>query len=872
MSVAVPSPSVSKPAPSLYSPRLLHSLGDENKSVLSLIADSLHIFAGGQCQDISVWDKQSYTLKTSLRGHTGSILALELAEDRHWLFSASGDSTVRIWSTTTFMPMYILHPYLETGAGDLFSLAWNPTLQAVYVGCQNTSIQWFDFCQQQMGLQAQEQISSGTSTPARKVHKFFDSYPQYTHKPADLLANNFSSSPILEADTCCKNVITIPASNVLDSAHFGYVYCMAIMPSHRTGSDDPALQAGASYQLLTGSGDETVKMWTCTTSGPVLVHTFECNHGAVLSLVVRGDTIFAGCQDGYVKVFDVETKTLVRTIIVQENIDILSLSMMHSDLYTCSSNGQIQRWSPSFNCTASWKAHEGIVLSSIITQSTQSNGCMLVSGANDGFVKVWDIEMPLKEPVAQIRESDVPEAENDGHDTMTYALSTFVSIPSVSSDPLHHEDCRQAAIWLKKCLHQLGAESTLLPTYERGSPLVLATFHGAQGKHPKPRILFYGHYDVISAPREGWDSNPFTVVGRNGYLYGRGVTDNKGPIMAVACAAAELLRKRALGVDLVFLIEGEEETGSAGFMDAIRKHKHQIGDIDAILLRFDTFVYYQPILTDFGSNSTWITEYPPCITYGLRGVVHGTVEISSGAPDQHSGIEGGAAAEPMLDMIRLLAALTDSQRKIAIPGFYDAVRPQTEDEKQLYELLSRLTGSPDSVLSSRWREPSLTVHNISVSGPGNSTVIPGKVTTKLSLRIVPDQDIETLSQALIAHIKSSFNVLESPNKLSVSVDHTADWWLGDLEDPWFKALETALRDEWGVEPLRIREGGSIPSVPCLEKEFGCRALHLPLGQSSDQAHLPNERISLSNLKRGKAVVERFLMKVADGCKPISITP
>jgi di- and tripeptidase len=158
------------------------------------------------------------------------------------------------------MPMYILHPYLETGAGDLFSLAWNPTLQAVYVGCQNTSIQWFDFCQQQMGLQAQEQISSGTSTPARKVHKFFDSYPQYTHKPADLLANNFSSSPILEADTCCKNVITIPASNVLDSAHFGYVYCMAIMPSHRTGSDDPALQAGASYQLLTGSGDETVKV------------------------------------------------------------------------------------------------------------------------------------------------------------------------------------------------------------------------------------------------------------------------------------------------------------------------------------------------------------------------------------------------------------------------------------------------------------------------------------------------------------------------------------------------------------------------------------------------------------------------------------
>ncbi|KAG6372816.1 hypothetical protein JVT61DRAFT_7223 [Boletus reticuloceps] len=835
--------SVSKPAPSLSSPRLLHSLRDENQSILSLMADDRHIFVGGQCQDISVWDKQSYTLRTSLRGHTGSILALELAEHKQWLFSASGDSTVRIWSTETFDAIHVLHPYLETGAGDLFSLAWNPVLRTVYVGCQNTSIQWFNFSRS-----PQEQFCSGTSTPTRKVHKFFDSYPQYTHKPADLLANNLSGcySPPLD-----KNVIQIPALNVLDSAHFGYIYCMTVMPSRRTGSDDTALQLDTTYHLLTGSGDETVKIWTCTSTGPVLKHTFECNHGAVLSLAVMGDTIFAGCQDGYVQVFDFETRTLVRTIIVQENIDVLSLSMLHSELYTGSANGQIQQWSPTFNCIASWSAHEGSVLSSIVTHSFQANTIVLVSGANDGFVKIWDIDSPSKATSAPLSENRLPEAEDDSHDIMTYALSIFVSIPSVSSDPLHLEDCRQAAIWLKKCLHQLGAGSILLPTSEHGSPLVLATFHGTQGKHPKPRILFYGHYDVISAPRDGWDSDPFTVTGRNGYLYGRGVTDNKGPIMAVACAAAELLRKRALGVDLVFLIEGEEETGSAGFMSAVSAHKSQIGDIDAILL----------------SNSTWITEYPPCITYGLRGVVHATVGISSGVPDQHSGIEGGARAEPMFDMIRLLATLTDSQRKVSIPDFYDRVRPQTEDEKQLYELLSSVTHSPASVLSSRWREPSLTVHNVSVSGPGNPTVIPGMVTTKLSLRIVPDQDLDTISRALVSHLNASFDAFGSPNKLSITIDHTADWWLGDLDDPWFKALESAVREEWSVEPLRIREGGSIPSVPCLEKMFGCRALHLPLGQSSDRAHLPNERISLANLQRGKAVLERFLTKVADGCRP-----
>lgn len=848
----IPPPSVSKPIPSLPSPLLVHSLGDENRSVLSLMADTEHIYAGGQCQDISVWSKQTCTLKTSLRGHTGSILALELAEEKRWLFSASGDSTVRIWSTTSFEQIYVLYPYLETGAGDLFSLAWNPSLQTIYIGCQNTSLQWFGFSEDQIGQRIKE-TSSGVSTPSRKVHKFFDSYPQYTHKPADLFANNFGSfsPPSSEKGTSVNtaSAFDIPASNVIDSAHYGYVYCMAIVPSSRAGSDDPLSPSGRCQQLLTGSGDETVKLWNCMSSGPKLLHTFECSHGAVLSLAARSDTVFAGCQDGYVKVFDLETKTLVRTIIVQENVDILSSSMMHSDLFTCSANGQVQRWSPSFNCTSTWKAHDGIVLSSVITQSTEANGFVLVTGANDGFVKIWDIAVPLEANDSEkfIDNSIVDLNGDDDHDVLTYALSTFVSIPSVSSDPLHHEDCRQAAMWLKKCLHQLGAESTLLPTCEMGNPVVLATFQGTQGEQPKPRILFYGHYDVVSAPRDGWNSDPFTVLGRNGYLYGRGVTDNKGPIIAIACAAAELLRRRALGVDLIFLIEGEEEVGSTGFMDTVRKHKAQIGSIDAILL----------------SNSTWITEYPPCITYGLRGVVHATLAISSGAPDQHSGVEGGAVVEPMLDMIRLLSTLTDSQRKVAIPGFYESVRQQTEDEKQLYTLLSQVTRSPGSVLSSRWREPSLTVHNLAVSGPGNSTVIPGTVTAQVSLRIVPDQDLETVSRSVVSHLQASFNSFNSPNALSVTIERTADWWLGDLDGPWFNALESAVHEEWGVQPLRIREGGSIPSIPNLEKEFGCRALHLPLGQSMDRAHLPNERISLANLRRGKSVVERFLAKVAN---------
>ncbi|KAL0960852.1 hypothetical protein HGRIS_005868 [Hohenbuehelia grisea] len=747
-------------------PDLLHSLNEKDSSVLSLAASDDYIFSGSQNQDISVWCKSSFRLKHTLRGHTGSVLCLEYAKDKDWLFSSSGDSTVRIWSVQTLSLLYVLEPYLDTGAGDLFSLAYAQHNQTLYIGCQNTSLQWFDFRQLPSPIFNSDRSSasssnvskhgrsnsssssaqvttsvpgSGTSTPnptaaARKVHKFFDSYPQYERKPADIFANNTPLPSQLSSasdDGCVRSLdallptplgyLSIPGGNVIDSAHYGYVYCMALLEG-----PEPEKRV----QLITGSGDETVKLWTIETSGvsnpvPQLTHTFTFAHGAVLSLIARGDTIFAGCQDGYVKVLDVETRACVRTIIVQEGIDVLSVSMIGSDLYTCSANGRIQRWSASFDCTASWQAHGGIILSSIITRASphgndnepllglkgvtkaQSvHGWRLVTGGNDSHIKVWEVVLPKERGAQDPTLLDV--RSKSVNETMTYALSKFIAIPSVSSVPSHREDCRQAAIWLRKCLGQLGAQASLLPTGEGTNPIVLGTFSGtSKGSQPKPRILFYGHYDVISAPTKGWDSDPFKLTGRNGYLYGRGATDDKGPIIAVACAAADLLARRALAVDLVFLIEGEEECGSAGFGATVRKHKKDIGRADAILL----------------SNSTWIAEDTPCITHGLRGVVHCSIQISSNLPDLHSGVEGGGVSEPMLDMVRLLATLTGDDKRVQIPGFYDNVRPLSEDERQLYTRLAAITQRPAASLASRWREPSLTIHNIQISGPRSKASI-----------------------------------------------------------------------------------------------------------------------------------------------------
>ncbi|KAJ3483636.1 hypothetical protein NLI96_g6169 [Meripilus lineatus] len=751
------------------SPRLYHSLSQKNNSVLSLAACDQHIYSASQGDDVLVWDKTTFTLKTTLKGHTASVLALEYAPDKRWLFSASGDSSIRVWSTETFRLLFVLSPYGDTDSGDLFSLSWSPSLSTIYLGCQNTSLQWFTFtpdilqCVEkhacgslppQLGLNPmslgtailEASLASGTATP-RQAHRFFDSYPRYQRRPADLNARNsardsYPSSPSNGAptppsidDTCLSSQpvqvplahLQVPQTNVIWSAHYGYVYCMALLPSIREGSDDPPVNDSEELRLVTGSGDATVKVWSLSSTGPSLQHTIECGQGAVLALVVRGDTVYAGCQDGYVKIWDLETRTLVRSIIV---------------------------------------------------------------------VEIWDVDPP----------------SHSGEDP--YSITEGTPSPMTSGD--------------------------------HTNPLVLATFKGTHTQRKNRRVLFYGHYDVIPAPTTGWSSDPFSLYALNGYLYGRGITDNKGPIMAVACAAASLLQKRALDLDLVMVIEGEEESGSGGFSETVKKHQDLIGPIDAILV----------------SNSTWISEDSPCITYGLRGVIHCQVQISNKGADLHSGVDGGATAEPMVDMVKLLGSLIDQKKVVAIPGFYDNVRPLGDDEKQLYKVLSGVTQTPASSLSAKWREPSLTIHDIEVSGPRYSTVIPATVKSRISLRIVPDQDLNHIATSLQEYLQAEFKALQSPNSLEININHKADWWLGNLTDPWFTTLEGAIRDEWGVEPLRIREGGSIPSVPYLEKEFGCHALHLPLGQSSDQAHLPNERMSVQNLQKGKSVVERFLLGIA----------
>ena len=351
--------------------------------------------------------------------------------------------------------------------------------------------------------------------------------------------------------------------------------------------------------------------------------------------------------------------------------------------------------------------------------------------------------------------------------------------------------------------------------------------------------------------------------------------------MAAIYAAHELANEQKLDADIIFLIEGEEESGSRGFKEAIKAKKALIGDIDWILL----------------ANSYWLDDHVPCLTYGLRGVIHATVQIESRHPDLHSGVDGSALLdEPLKDLVMLLSKLTGSHNKVLIPGFYDPILPLAPGEKELYAEITNtlLRGNPDlgdpdelaHSLMRRWREASLTIHRFQTSGPENSTIIPRLAKAALSLRLVPNQESAEVAKSLVKHLQSEFGQLDSKNTLQVTIDHQAEPWLGDYQNEIFKTLESAIMSVWGPtlgrrrssvhalkscpdtsaapsptmspsdsrpspttsntlangsnedgspssptmlarKPLYIREGGSIPSIRFLEKEFGAPAAHLP---------------------------------------------
>lgn len=391
---------------------------------------------------------------------------------------------------------------------------------------------------------------------------------------------------------------------------------------------------------------------------------------------------------------------------------------------------------------------------------------------------------------------------------------------------------------------------------------------GRYGNDPNKRtILVYGHYDVQPAGKEdGWATEPFELsIDEKGRMYGRGSTDDKGPVLGWL-NAIEAHKKAGIDfpVNLLMCFEGMEEYGSEGLDDFINAEANKyFKDADAVCI----------------SDNYWLGTEKPCLTYGLRGCNYYSVEISGPGQDLHSGVFGGTAHEPMTDLMQVLSTLVSTDGKILIKGIDELVAPVTEEEKSLYggiaftmdnlyESLGSKTGLfPDKerTLMGRWRYPSLSVHGVegAFSQPGAKTVIPAKVTGKFSIRTVPNMEEDDVNKLVYKHVNEAFSKLNSPNKMKVWCQHAGKWWVASPKHWNFTAAGKAVEHVWKVKPDLTREGGSIPVTLTFEQATGKNVLLLPMGSSTDAAHSINEKLDRRNYIEGIKLLGAYLHYVAE---------
>ena len=435
-------------------------------------------------------------------------------------------------------------------------------------------------------------------------------------------------------------------------------------------------------------------------------------------------------------------------------------------------------------------------------------------------------------------------------------LFAFLRFASISTDPDHTGDVRACAQWLVGKLGQMGLQTELHET--PGNPIVVARNKHVEGKKT---CLIYGHYDVQPVdPIELWDSPPFEPEIRDGKIWARGATDNKGQMLAHVLGVEQALEENGeLPVNLIFLFEGEEEIGSPNLVPFINQHKED--------LRCDVIAV---------SDTGMVKKGVPTMGYGLRGIACCEVTIKGPAGDLHSGVYGGAVANPGSAVAQLVASLHDSEGKVAIDGFYDDVRPLEEWERQMWvdipgmseQDMLAITGSPSlygepgySSAERLWARPTAEVNGIGAGyqGEGSKTVLPAEAMVKLSFRLVPDQDPKDIMDKVSRHLEKH---CPEGVTMTIEIGHDGKPFYADPHSENGKAGQAALRTAFGEEPVLIREGGSIPIIQDMKEILGVEALMLGLALPDCQIHAPNENFYIENFEKGIALNRALLSELA----------
>ncbi len=435
-------------------------------------------------------------------------------------------------------------------------------------------------------------------------------------------------------------------------------------------------------------------------------------------------------------------------------------------------------------------------------------------------------------------------------------LFDLLRIPSISAQSDRKPDMKRCAEWLAAKLAEAGADRVeVMPT--DGNPVVYAE---RIVDRKLPTVLVYGHYDVMPVdPVDEWRTDPFEPVIKEGRIWGRGADDDKGQLFMHAKAFETLCATDSLPCNVKFMLEGEEEIGSAslyGFCEANRE-----------LLQADVILV---------SDTSMIGMDTPSITVGLRGLSYVEVEVKGPNKDLHSGLFGGAVANPAIVLSQMIARLVDDRGRITIPGFYDGVRELSAAEREAFNAapfsleqykkaieIGDVAGEEGyTTLERTGVRPSLDVNGIwgGYTGEGSKTVIPSTASAKISMRLVPGQEPERIAKLFEAHFRSL-----APGSVTVSVKylHGGKPYVSPADMPAYRAAEAAIAETFGRKPLPFYSGGSIPIISGFERILGIKSLLIGFGLSQDAIHSPNESYGLDQFFKGIETITAFYRHLAE---------
>lgn len=450
----------------------------------------------------------------------------------------------------------------------------------------------------------------------------------------------------------------------------------------------------------------------------------------------------------------------------------------------------------------------------------------------------------------------VNEYIQSNKDRFLEELFALLRFPSISADSKYKDDILKTANFVAEKLKEAGANNVeVCPT--AGNPIV----YGEKIVDPSlPTILVYGHYDVQPAdPLELWDTPPFEPTIRNGKIYARGAADDKGQFYMHIKAFEYMTKNNALSCNVKFMIEGEEEVGSSNLGAFVKANKERLKN-DVIVI----------------SDTSMISLEQPSLETGLRGLSYVEVEVTGPNRDLHSGVYGGAIANPATILAQLIASLHDKNNHIAIPGFYDDVVELSQEERDAlnkapFDIEEYKT---DLGVDDVWGEkgyttiertgirPTLEVNGIwgGYIGEGAKTVLPSKAYAKISMRLVPNQNSEKITRLFKTHFEG---IAPAYVKVKVTPHHGGEPVVTPTDSIAYQAAEKALEEAFNKKPIPTRGGGSIPIVALFEKELQVKTVLLGFGLDSDNLHSPNEKYDIANYLKGIETIPLFFKYYAE---------